>query len=97
MAGILTATRKIAIIQGKISLRGLARLIELSKRAPDPVISEIVILGVQISIIDPAHLKTDYFTEAWLDVEVTVQDPKNNMTFDQANKVATIDKTVNIL
>jgi len=96
-AGILTATRKNVVIQGKISLKGLARLIELSKRTPNPIIAEIFILGGHVDTEDHDHLKIDYFTNTWLSVEVTVLEPKINMTYDQANKVATIDKTVNIL
>lgn len=96
MAGILRATRENCTVQGKISLRGLARLIELSKQKPNPKIARIIPFNGDVDIENPDHLKTDYFTEAWLDVEVIVQDPTTNMTFDQANKVATIDKTVNV-
>ena len=94
-AAILSATRSNATVQGTINLKGLARLIELSKRA-SPMISEIIVMGGQIGIDDPNHAKKDYFLNPWLELVVTVEDWKNNLQYDRANKIATIDKTINL-
>jgi len=94
-AAIVSATRKNTTVQGTINLKGLARLIELSKRTP-PIISEIIVMGGQIGIDDPNHAKKDYFINPWLEIVATVEDWKNNLQYDRANKVVTIDKTVNL-
>lgn len=90
-AAIVRATRDHVVVYGKISLKDLARLIDLSKQSP-PVISEIEINGVQpISITDPDHATKDYFKEPIIDAFIKIEDWRKNVKRDSLAQTVTVD------
>ncbi len=90
-ATIMRATRTQVVVSGKVSLKALARLIELSKRLPNPAISEIELIGGQVSMATQDHATNDYFTIPWVEVVVTIEDYLKNMTRNMTKQKVTID------
>lgn len=87
-AQIIPLTKRSLQINGKVSLKSLARLIELSKMPRAQVLS--IDFSGSADVAQKDHLTFDHFSKAWVTIEVQIssegpikwQQQKGAITFE---------------
>ena len=90
-AQMVPLTKRSVQINGKISLKSLARLIELSKTKQPQVLS--IDFSGMADVAEKDHLTFDHFSKAWVMAEVQIttdgpinlQQQKSVIIFDSAS------------